>query len=123
MGDPMTKWGCDRWAYNRPAQQISDQSQFWWSKTISVLSIVGLIPLLQRGQGGFEAGPGAHDTLDRQRENLPPPLFVNEGSSADLASPHVRPILVHVLLPRHSPLNLQLIPDFLPQVRKETVIT
>jgi hypothetical protein len=50
--------------------------------------LVEQFPLFKGGQGGFEAShrcvtvwPG----FDRQRENLPQPLFFKEGSSADLA--------------------------------------
>ena len=71
-----------------------DQSQFWWSETtlvyfcaVDCAEALSQSPFRKGGQGGFEAGSGAHYFLDRQRENLPPSLFVKEGSSADLASP------------------------------------
>jgi hypothetical protein len=64
--------------------KLTNQSATYVSGTFVTLDA----GLNKRGLGGFEAGPGAHYALDRQRENLPPPLFVKEGSLADLASSH-----------------------------------
>ncbi len=71
-----------------------DQSQFWWSKTtlayfcaVDCEEALSQSPFRKGGQGDLKRVQVC-DILDRQRENLPPPLFEKEGSSANLASPH-----------------------------------
>ncbi len=71
-----------------------DQSEFWWSKTpwvyfcaVDCAESLSQSPFRKGGQGDLQRVQVC-DTHDSQRENLPPPLFDKEGSSADLAIPH-----------------------------------
>jgi hypothetical protein len=63
-----------------------------------------------KGQVGFEAGLGAHDTFDRQRGKSPPtPLFQRGEFSRLGETSSVRLMLIDALLPRHPPRQVQLI--------------